>query len=37
MQFDEKINMLLDKRYDNKEFSQITKEVQQFLSTYMSA
>lgn len=34
MQFDEKINMLLDKWYDNKEFSQITKEVQQFISKY---
>ncbi len=37
MQFDEKINMLLDKRYDNKELTQISKEVQQFYAKYMPA
>ncbi|MDD3262734.1 MAG: peptidoglycan-binding domain-containing protein [Candidatus Absconditabacteria bacterium] len=37
MQFDEKINMLLDKWYDNKELTQISKEVQQFYSKYMPA
>jgi hypothetical protein len=34
MQFDEKTNFLLEKRYDNKEFTQITKEVQSFLTLY---
>jgi len=37
MQFDEKINMLLDKWYDNKELTQISKEVQQFSFKYMPA
>lgn len=36
MWLDEKINILLDQWYDNKEFSQITKEVQTFVSTYLS-
>lgn len=34
LQFDEKINLLLDKWYDNKEFTQITKNIQKFSSTY---
>ncbi|HCY21044.1 TPA: hypothetical protein DIC40_04285 [Patescibacteria group bacterium] len=34
MQFDEKMNMLLNKWYDNKEFTQITKNIQLFSSTY---
>lgn len=34
LQFDEKLNLLLDKWYDNKEFTQITRNTQKFLSTY---
>lgn len=34
MQVDEKINLLLSKRYDNKEYTQLTKDVEKFLALY---
>lgn len=34
MQFDENVNLLLEKWYDNKEFTQIKKDVDAIISTY---
>jgi len=36
LQFDEKINLLLDRWYDNKEFTEITQKVKQFSVSYKS-
>ncbi len=36
LQFDEKLNILLDKWYDNKQYTKITKDIQNYINSYSS-